>query len=340
MKSLLAVLCLMLALPFGSVLSAADTLDIYVLDVEGGKAMIVQNPSGQSMMIDGGMPIERDLKRVTAAATALGIKQFDVVLTTHYDVDHSGNVPPIAAQIPGKLYVDHGPLLPTAVLSPINVKSTDAYLAFVADKKRLSVKPGDIIPFQDVKITVLTSNEQVLSKPLPGAGKPNGACPAAKPEEVKMDDNAASIGTLWEFGKFRMADFGDLLRRVENDLMCPNNMVGTVGLFMANHHGLAVSNSPELVHALQPKTTIVNNGERKGLAPDAVKVWRSSPGLQDIWQLHSSSSAGAEFNAPEDFIANMKQQDCQGNWIKVSASRDGSFTVTNSRNKFSKTYKP
>jgi hypothetical protein len=36
----------------------------------------------------------------------------------------------------------------------------------------------------------------------------------------------------------------------------------------------------------------------------------------------------------------MKQQDCQGNWIKVSVRRDSSFTVTNTRNNFSKTYQP
>jgi len=71
-----------------------------------------------------------------------------------------------------------------------------------------------------------------------------------------------------------------------------------------------------------------------------VKTLRSSPGGMDIWQLHYSTMAGPELNAPEDFIANMKQADCQGFAIKVSARRDGSFTVTNLRNNFSKTYKP
>jgi hypothetical protein len=36
----------------------------------------------------------------------------------------------------------------------------------------------------------------------------------------------------------------------------------------------------------------------------------------------------------------MSQQNCQGFSIKISARRDGSFTVTNMRNNFSKTYKP
>jgi len=341
-QSVVRFLFLTLWLPLGSHLWAADTLDIYVLDVEGGKAMLVLTPSGQSMLLDGGMPTQdnRDVNRVLRAAKAVGVKEFDYILITHYDVDHAGNIPAIAAQIPAKAFVDHGPIVNNPKIAPMNRRAADAYLAFVAGQKRMSVKPGETIPLKGVKITVLTSNEQVLSKPLKGAGKPNDACPASKPDPLEMDDNSGSIGTLWEFGKFRMADFGDLLQWVEFNLMCPNNRVGVVELFMVNHHGLAVSNSIELVHALHPKVAIMNNGERKGAAPDVTKTLRSSPGLQDIWQLHYSVSAGKDFNAPEDYIANLKQQDCQANWIKVSARRDGSFTVTNTRNNFSRTYQP
>ncbi len=340
MRFFSALICLALALPLAATLPAADTLEIYVIDVEGGKAMIVRNPSGQTMMIDGGMGNDRDLGRVVAVANELGIKQFDVFLITHYDVDHVANVPAIYGKFPARLLVDHGPLLPNPKLAPINRKAADAYVAFLPGKKRLSVKPGDRIPFGGVNISVLVSNEAVITKPLPGAGQPNPACPAVAPEAIRGDDNAASIGTLWQFGKFRMADFADLLQWAEVRLMCPNNPVGTVDLFMVSHHGLAMSNSPALVHALQPKVAISNNGERKGISPDVVKTLRSSPRLEDIWQLHHSVTAGAELNAPEQFLANMKAQDCQGHYIKVSARRDGSFTVTNSRNSFSKTYGP
>jgi competence protein ComEC len=330
---------LAVAVAFVTPLPAKDTLDIYVIDVEGGKAMIVQSPSGQTMVIDGGMPNDRDLGRVSAAAQALGIKQFDVHLITHYDVDHVGNVPRIYAEFPAKLLVDHGPLLPNPKLAPINRKAADAYVAFLPGKKRLSVKPGDRIPFGDVAITVVASNEQVISKPLAGGGKPNPACPADAPAQIRGDDNAASIGTLWQFGKFRMADFGDLLQWAEIKLMCPNNPIGTVDLFMVNHHGLDRSNSAAIVHGLQPKVAIVNNGERKGISADVARTLRTSPGIQDIWQLHYSTTAGPELNAPEQFLANMTAKDCQGNSIKVSARRDGSFTVTNARNGFSKNYR-
>ena len=39
-------------------------------------------------------------------------------------------------------------------------------------------------------------------------------------------------------------------------------------------------------------------------------------------------------------IANFEETtECQGHWIKASVERNGTFTVTNSRNGLSKTYK-
>jgi competence protein ComEC len=278
------------------------------------------------------------LNRVLKAAKELNIREFDVIETTHYDVDHAGNIPALAAQIPGKLYVDHGPFVDNPKIADINRKAGEAYLAFVADKKRMSVKPGDVIPLKGVKVTVVTSGEAVLHKPLPGAGKANAACPATPTEVLEADDNSGSIGTIWEFGKFRMGDFGDLLHWVENRAVCPTDMIGKVDLFLVNHHGVNLSNSPEFLAALQPKVSIMNNGERKGGAPEVFKNLRGAPRFQDVWQAHYSTTAG-EDNAKEDFIANMKQKDCQGFAIKVSARKDGSFTVTNLRNNFTKTYK-
>jgi hypothetical protein len=45
----------------------------------------------------------------------------------------------------------------------------------------------------------------------------------------------------------------------------------------------------------------------------------------------------AETNPPMDFIANPDAA-CQGKWIELSAQPDGTFTVTNGRNGFTKTY--
>ncbi len=160
------------------------------------------------------------------------------------------------------------------------------------------------------------------------------------------------------------------------------------------------SESPALVHGLQPRVAVMQNGTRKGAGAEAMPTMRSSPGLEDIWQLHWSYGAGIEQNSAGVFIANVDDNatiagvlapppgqggpgrgndgaappaaggsvvtpppapgagpPAQGQagargagsgnaaaahspayMIRISARPDGSFTVTNTRNGFTKTY--
>jgi len=335
-KLYITAIALWLAFP---ALRAAETLDIYVIDTEGGKAVIVVPPGGETMLIDAGYPTpnDRDTNRIVAAAEALGIRQFDYIVATHYDMDHAGNIPRLDARIPGRTFVDHGEILPTANAQN-KTEFYEPYLKAIGNRKRLIVKPGDEIPLKGVKITVVCSGGEVISKPLPGAGQTNPLAVDVKPEPIDIYDNAGSIGMLFEFGKFRMLDLADLLQMIECKLMAPNNLIGTVDLFMVSHHGFKISNSDLLVHSIRPKVAIMNNSSRKGGEPRVLDTFKSSPGFQDLWQLHYSTS-GKDKNAPEQFIANLKDP-CEAKMIKVSAQLDGTFTVTNTRNAFSKTYKP
>jgi hypothetical protein len=129
----------------------------------------------------------------------------------------------------------------------------------------------------------------------------------------------------------------------------------------------------------------MHNGNRKGGAVAVYNAIYSSPGLENLWQLHWSYTGGLEYNAPSTFIANIEDPAALGTalanpapapapgggrggsggggrggsggrggggggggrggghvgaafWIKVTARPDGSFTVLNSRNDFSKIY--
>lgn len=325
-------------LPFAAV-SAADTWEIAVVDTEGGKAIVMLTPDGESMLVDAGFPgsNDRDTKRIVAAAEELKIKQFDYILVTHYDGDHVANIASVDARIPARVFLDRGPLQTDGNQGGIQ-RNMKSYLACIGDRKRVTLKAGDELPLKGLKITVLTASGEVIKKPLPGAGKPNQFADSTKPDIGPQDENANCIGLLYEFGKFRMADFADLLQTQEFALMTPDNRVGTVDLFMVSHHGSLRSNNQVLVHALHPKVAIMNNGARKGGDPVTFDTLKASPGLLDLWQLHTSVSA-KDKNAPADFIANT-QEACEGKAIEVSVQRDGTFTVINMRNQFSKTYQP
>jgi competence protein ComEC len=320
---------------------AGDTLDMIVIDTEGGKAVLIVSPAGESMLIDAGFPgyNGRDANRIEEAAKAMGVKQFDFLVVTHYDLDHVNNVPATVAKIPAVTFVDHGP---AAVNDAGTAAAVKAYDEVVAKAKHLVVKAGDTIPFKGVEVLVVTSAGQAIKTPVRGAGAANPLCEKCQPmtwtgANEDESENAQSVGLLFTFGQFRMLDLADLTWNKERALVCPNNLIGTVDLFMVSHHGNDISNSPALVHAIQPKVAIMNNGARKIGAPSVLKALRSSPGLEALYELHYSVR-GAEDNAPADFIANL-QDSPDGKWIKVSASKDGSFTVTNGRTGAAKTFK-
>ena len=117
-------------------------------------------------------------------------------------------------------------------------------------------------------------------------------------------DDGASVGSVVTYGKFRILDFGDMTWDIEHDLMCPNNPIGTVDVYRVSDHGLPDNSSKEFVHAIQPRVAIVQNGVTKGASPIVMEVIRTSPGFEDLWQLHWGRGAGAEWNSPGVFIAN------------------------------------
>ncbi len=319
----------------------AKTLDMYVVDTEGGKALLIVSPSGQSMLLDTGFPTnnDRDTNRILEAATAAGVKKLDVLVTTHYDGDHVGNVASVVAKIPVVTFVDHGPAAVNDAHTTAFVKTYDE---LVAKAKHLVVKPGDKIPFQSVDVLVVTSAGAALKTPLKGAGAANPFCAETKPmtwPKVNEDtsENANAVGLLFTFGKFRMLDLADLTWNKEIALMCPNNPIGAVDLWMVSHHGHEISNSPVLAKALHARVAIMNNGARKIGAASAIKTIKSAPGMQALYQMHWSANAPND-NPPDEFLANL-QNSPDGKWIKVAAEQNGSFTVTNARTGEAKTYK-
>jgi beta-lactamase superfamily II metal-dependent hydrolase len=334
-RILLAALC---CFSFATVLPAAKTLDMWLVDTEGGKSVLLLSPSGQSMLIDTGFAgyNERDTTRILEACKAAGVKKIDILLTTHYDMDHVNNTPNFVSKMPVDLFVDHGP---AAGKDRGTTAAVKAYDELWPKAKHLVVKPGDKIPFKGVDVQVITSAGEVIKTPLKGAGKPNPACEGVQPKTGRDDtpENAASVATLFTFGKFRMLDLGDLTWKHELALMCPNNPIGTVDLFMVSHHGNDISNSPALVNAIRSRVMVMDNGARKIGAASVMKALKAAPGLQALYLAHWSANA-PEDNPPDEFIANL-QNSPDGKFIKISAQENGTITVTNGRTGESKTYK-
>src|SRR5579883_2935989 len=342
---------------------AANTLSVYVIDVEGGNATLFVSPSHESLLIDtgnAGAAAPRDAGRILEAARDAGLEQIDHLIITHWHGDHFGGLAELASKIPIREFIDHGPNVQPGELADTFLQKT--YPQLYAKAKHTLAKPGDRISMTGLEVRVVTSAGKTIQTPLAGAGQPNPYCASFKPGENNAED-PMSVGVYITFGKFRTAHLGDLTKNREFELMCPNNRLGGVDVFLGLHHGVNTSNSEVMIHATHPRVAIINNGTRKGGQPDVMQVLHSSPGLEDLWQIHFSQLSGQEYTVPGMFIANGTDQplaampvapvaapgpgappppahDGPAYWIKVSAQQDGTFTVANARNGFAKTYTP
>jgi competence protein ComEC len=330
----------MLLLASGLGLGAPRDLEIYFIDVEGGAATLMVTPAGESLLADTGnaRADDRDVKRIYAAAQLAGLQKLDYVLITHFDSDHVGGAPALAKMIPVGRFLDHGDSIETT--RPQDAERWKAYLA-VAEGKRTTMHPGDRIPLKGVEARVVSSNGEVLAKPING-GKANPLFQGAEQKPPDTGENGRSLGFLLTFGKFKFLDLGDLTWDKEMELACPVNKLGTVTLYQPTWHGFASDRSgpPALVWAVRPQVVIVNNGPRKGIATPALyDRIAKAPGVEGIWQGHLALTNDKEHNTSEDMIANLEPtEQCQGHWLKVAVQSNGKFTVTNGRNQFSKAY--
>jgi competence protein ComEC len=286
---------------------SAKTFDIYLSDTEGGKATLFVSPSGESVLVDTGNPNPRDTDRILAMLAEAGVTEIDHLILTHYHVDHVGGLQELAKRVTIKHYVDHGP----SVEEREQVQGFQAaYAELHAKAKHTVVKPGDKLPVAGLDWRIITSAGKAITTALPGGGKPNPTCASFTPRPTSNDpENGQSVGSVITFGKFRTIDLGDLLWDKEKDFVCPNNLVGPVDLYIVSHHGTDTSGSPALVHGLQPRVAISQNGTRKGGTLQTSQTLNSSPGFQDHWQMHWSYNGRTEHNPAGLFIANIDEPD-------------------------------
>jgi beta-lactamase superfamily II metal-dependent hydrolase len=334
----------------------AKNLDIYWIDVEGGASTLIVAPSGESLLIDTGWTVgDRDAKRILAATQDAGLKKIDSLLISHWHADHVGGLAALSKLIPIGRFFDHGD-----AIEKENQQWLDSYKTASAGGKRTVVKPGDEIPIKGIRTLVVSSNQQILPHAVNGGG-PNPLCASAEQKAPVAPENQRTVGMLLTYGKFKFLDLIDLDWEKEMELACPVNKLGHVTLYQTSRHGsFDGAGAPAFLGAIRPQVVVMNNGPRKGMGQvdnnvksvtppgtHTAPYERNSylrlaklPGIEGIWQEHLSLlDKDPAHNTAENMIANFEDTaECQGHWIKASVGPDGKFSVTNSRNGFSRTY--
>lgn len=309
---------------------------IYTIDVEGGQATLLVSPDKASLLVDTGWPGNngRDADRIRAAMHDAHITKLDHVLITHFHTDHVGGVPNLVDKVKVGEFLDHGK---NREDSDITRHDYAAYIKAIGDTPRRIVHPGDTIDIPGLSTIVIASDGEHIAS-VPGVKpEPNPYCATEPHWDLDTTENPRSAGILVRFGKFRFLDLGDLTKAKEISLACPSNLIGHVDLYLVNHHGFNLSNARAFVDAIHPRVAIMDNGAHKAGSPEAWQTVHESPGLEDLYMVHTAEDSDSAHNSADPLIANPRGG-VDGAYFKVVASADGSFSVTNSRTGQTKEY--
>jgi competence protein ComEC len=307
---------------------AGKGLHVYWVDVEGGAATLIVTPAGESVLVDTGVPGERDSGRIARLAKDVaGIRQIDHLVVTHFDIDHHGGAADLSKLIGIRKVYDPGNK--RARPHP----SYDKYLAFRKTVPYEVLRAGDAIPLRQaegaakVSIACLASAKEFIP---PGPQHKANPIPASEMPAYPVDnsENANSTVLLVRFGEFDFLDPADLTGRLEARLVCPVNLAGEVDVYQVDHHGLDRSNNPVLIRSIQPTVTVMNNGHRKGCEPKTRAALKATPSIRANYQLHKNLRPGAD-NTADELIANFEPANtCKGHHIELHVAPDGSsYTV-------------
>src|SRR5271170_2142954 len=123
------------------------TLDIYVIDVEGGNAVLFVSPSHDSLLMDtgnvGAVAAPRDAGRIVDAMNDAGVQRIDHLITTHWHGDHFGGMAKLASRVPIREFIDHGPNVQPGEVADAFLQNT--YPKLYANAKHTVAQAGDTI---------------------------------------------------------------------------------------------------------------------------------------------------------------------------------------------------
>jgi len=233
------------ALPAG-----ADTLEIAVLDVGQGDAILVIAPNGRTLLVDAGVafhsrtprkgedgyfqvPDDMGEKVVVPYLRRRGIERIDVAVGTHPHADHIGGMVAVARALPIGLFVDPG--------APYASDTYETLLGLLAERQiRYRVAAiGDTLAL-DPRVRV-----RVLG-------------PDPRPDE---NVNNSSVVIEIVYGDFVALLTGDAEAEEEEELL-RSGEIPSACLLKVGHHGSRSSTTAPFLAQVRPSVAAISCGRR------------------------------------------------------------------------------
>ena len=216
------------------------TLEMVVLDVGQGDAILLRSPRGRWILVDAGPRTDRydaGARAVLPYLRRRGAGGLALMVLTHPDMDHVGGAGAILREYPVGRVMDPGMAVGTGVF-------LDALEGAQAREVPWTVGvAGDSLDLDGVAIRVLWPPEEKGE-----IGEAEGA-------------NGASLVLEVRLGSFSALLTGDAPAEVEETLL-PRLLSPSIQVLKLGHHGSRTSTSPELLERITPEVALISAGLR------------------------------------------------------------------------------
>jgi DNA internalization-related competence protein ComEC/Rec2 len=206
---------------------------VHIIDVGQGDAILIQGPSGENMLIDGGERSTETTEQLIRYLRAKGVKKIHVLVATHPHSDHIGGLPTVMKTFPiGAVYDSGKPATSNIYATFLNVveeKKIPYYLA----RRGKKIKFADGLDLQVLNPTGDVDGENV---------------------------NNASIVLRLTYGKISFLLTGDAESEVENELVKGGYNV-QADILKVGHHGSDSSTSAAFLDKVKPTYALISVGE-------------------------------------------------------------------------------
>ena len=282
-KRLTALAALWVAIGFGVAAwhpRQSDGLHCSFLAVGHGTCVVLEFPSGQTMLYDAGSlgSPEGATNAISAFLWERGISHIDAVVISHADVDHYNALPGLLERFDvGVVYVSPLMFDPWANSGDLTAPNFLKQTIVAANVPLREVWMNDRLRVADEAVNI-----EILHPPRFG---------------VPGRDNANSLLVLVEYAGARILLPGDLESPGIESVMAEPPL--DTDILLAPHHGSRFSDPPGFAAWCTPNWVVMSDGS----SPDATSFSSTSYRTAGAEVLHTSQSGAVEFSVEPQGIA-------------------------------------